>query len=68
MAASITVYLQIFKRPQLLRVSTDFDETCIKTGGLLRSFIYDIVLIRVAVPFKPPVSFCHDESWVGLQC
>ena len=37
MAAFITVHLQIFKRPQLLRFSTDLDETGIK---------------GVAVPFK----------------
>ena len=52
MAASITVHLQIFKRPQLLHFSTDLDETGIKNHGLLRSFIYIIVITRVAVPFK----------------
>ena len=52
MAASITVHLQIFKHPQLLRFSTDLDETGIKMHGLLRSFISNIVIIRVAVPFK----------------
>ena len=52
MAASITVHLQIFKRPQLLRFSTDLDETGIKIHGLLRSRISNIVIIRVAVPFK----------------
>ena len=36
MAASITVHLQIFKRPQLLCFSTDLDETDIKRHGLLR--------------------------------
>ena len=35
--ASITVHLQILKRPQLPRFSTDLDETCIKIHGL--SFI-----------------------------
>ena len=54
MAASITVRLQIFKRPQLLRFSTDLDETGIKIHGLLRSFIHNIVIIRVAVLFKLP--------------
>ena len=39
MAASITVHLQICKRPQLLRFSTDLDETGIKIHGLLRYFI-----------------------------
>ena len=39
MAASIIVHLQIFKRPQLLRFSTDLDETGIKIHGLLRYFI-----------------------------
>ena len=39
MAASITVHLQIFKRPQLLRFSTDLDETGIKIHGLPRSFM-----------------------------
>ena len=38
MAASITAHLQIFKRPQLLRFSTDLGETGIKIHGLLRSF------------------------------
>ena len=52
MAASITVHLQIFKRPQLLRFSTDIDETGIKTHGLLRSFILNTVIIRVAIHFK----------------
>ena len=52
MAASITDHLQIFKRPQLLRFSTDLDETGIKMRGLLRSFIQNIVIIRVAVPFN----------------
>ena len=33
MAASITVNLQIFKRPQLLRFSTNLDETDIKMHG-----------------------------------
>ena len=50
MAASITVHLQIFKHPQLSHFSTDLDETGIKIHGLLRSFIYNIVIIRVAVP------------------
>ena len=52
MAASFTVHLHIFKRPQLLRFSTDSDETGIKIHGLLRSFIWNIVIIRVVVPFK----------------
>ena len=52
MAASITVHLQIFKHPQLLRFSTDLDETGIKIHCLLRSFIQNIVIIRVAVPFN----------------
>ena len=51
MAASITVHLQVFKRPQLPHFSTDLDETGIKLHGLLRSFIYNIVIIRVDVPF-----------------
>ena len=52
MAASITVHLQIFKRPQLLGFSTHLDETGIKIHGLLRSFILNIVFIRVAVPLR----------------
>ena len=52
MAASITVHLQIFKRPQLPHFSTNFDETDIKIHGLLRSFIYNRVIVRDAVPFK----------------
>ena len=51
MAASITAHLQIFKRPQLPHFLTDFDETGIKIHGLLRSFLLNIVIIRVAVPF-----------------
>ena len=39
MATSITVHLQIFKRPQLPHFSTDLDETGIKIHHLLRSFI-----------------------------
>ena len=52
MAASITVHLQIFKRPQLLRFSTDLDITGIKIHCLLRPLILNILIIRVAVPFK----------------
>ena len=52
MATSITVHLQIFKRPQFLRFSTYLDETGIKIHGLLGSFILYIVIIKVAVPFK----------------
>ena len=52
MAASITVHLQIFKRPLLPQFSTHFDKNGIKIHGLLRSFILNIVIIRVAVPFK----------------
>ena len=52
MAAPITVHLQIFKRPQLPHFLTDLIETGIKIHGLLRSFIYNIVIIRVAVPFN----------------
>ena len=48
MAASITVHLQIFKRPQLPHFSTDLDETGIKIYDLFRSFISNIVIIRVA--------------------
>ena len=39
MAASITVHLQVFKRPQLQGFSTDLDETGIKIHGLLRFLI-----------------------------
>ena len=35
-AASILVHLQIFKRPQLPRFSTDLDEIGTKMHGLLR--------------------------------
>ena len=52
MAASITVHLQIFKRLHLPHFSTDLDETGIKIHGLLNSFIENIVIIRVAIPFK----------------
>ena len=52
MAASITAHLQIFKRPYLLRFSTDLDGTGIKIHGLLRSYKLNIVITRVAVPFN----------------
>ena len=52
MAASMTVHLQIFKRRQLPHFSTDLDETGNKIHGLLKSFIYNIIIIRVATPFK----------------
>ena len=50
MAASITVHLQIFKRPELPHFPTDLDETGIKIHGLLSSFILNIVIIRVGLP------------------
>ena len=52
MAAFIFAHSQIFKLPQLLHFSTDVNETCIKIHGLLRSFISNIVIIRIAVSFK----------------
>ena len=54
-------HLQIFKRLQLLSFSTDLDKTGIKIHGLLRSFIWNIVIIRVAVPFNPYLQ--HIISW-----
>ena len=75
MDASITVHLQIFKRPQLLRFSTDLDETGIEIHGLFRSFISNIVIIRVAIQetgrfkflivlnyFKKRISFFDDHG------
>ena len=47
-----SINLQIFKRPQLPHFSTNLDVTGIKIHGLLRSFIYNILIIRVAIPFK----------------
>ena len=44
--------LQIFKSPQLPHFLTDLDATGIKIHGLLRSFVLNIVVIRVAVPFN----------------
>ena len=61
MAASITVQLQIFKRLQLPRCSTDVYETGIKMYGLLRSLISNIVIIRVAVPFNQLVFLLYFE-------
>ena len=58
MAASITVHLQIFKRLQLLSFSTDLEETGIKIHGLLRSFIENIVIVKVAVPLKVAPKLC----------
>ena len=40
---------------QLPHFSTDLDENGFKIRVLLRSFILNIVIIRVAVPFKLPV-------------
>ena len=40
------------KWEQLLLFSTNLDETGIKIHGLLRSFILNILIIRVAVPFN----------------
>ena len=57
----------IFKRPQLLHFSSDLDETGIRTHGLLRSFIQNIVIVRVAVPFKKcKVSFFVQDSKIPL--
>ena len=38
---------------QLPHFSTDLDETGIKIHGLFRTFILNILIIRVVVPFKP---------------
>ena len=46
--------------PTTSTFSTDLDETGIKIHGLLRSFIYNIITIRVAVPFKH-VFWCSKE-------
>ena len=54
MAASITAHLQIFKRTQLPHFSTDFIEIGIKIHGLQSSFLLNILIIRVAVPFNFP--------------
>ena len=67
MAASITILLQIFKRPKLLRFSTDLDETDIKIHGLLRSLINTIVSIGVAVPFKRKLLW-HGLTLWGSNC
>ena len=66
MVASITVHFQIFKCPQRLRFATDLDETGIKIHDLLRSFIGNIVIIRVAVPFKD--TGYHQLWFVGFLC
>ena len=68
MAASITAHLQIFKRLQLLSFSTDLDEACIKIHGLLRSFILNIVIIRVAVPFKLTVGSAYTFHLDNMMC
>ena len=65
MAASITVHLQIFKRPQLLCFSTDLDETGIKMkfDTLLVSFLIIIFCLSKPVarlensPVKYQTSF-----------
>ena len=64
MAASITVHLQIFKHLQLFSFSTDLNETGIKIHGLIRSFIKNVVIVRVAVPFK---SKFEDPGIISLQ-
>ena len=63
MAASITVHLQIFKHLQLLSFSTDLDETGIKIHGLLRSFIKNVVIVRVAVLLNK----FEDPGIISLQ-
>ena len=65
MATSITVHLQIFKHTQLLHFSTDLDETGIKTHGLLRSLTYNIVIIRVAVPFN--IFSIYAKNFCGAE-
>ena len=68
MAASITVHLRIFKRPQLPCFSADLDETGIKMHGLLRSFIQNIEIIRVAVPFNSFLAnSCLSEVFLKLE-
>ena len=68
MAASIAVHLQIFKCPQLPHFSTNLDETGIKIHGLLRSFIKNIVIIRVAVPFNVKVKFApYAFKWEKMK-
>ena len=52
MATSSIVHLQIFKRLQRFSFSTDLDETGIKINGSSRSFIYNLVIVWVAVPFN----------------
>ena len=63
MAASITVHLQIFKHLQLLSFATDLDETGIKIHGLLRSFIKNVVIVRVAVLLNK----FEDPGIISLQ-
>ena len=58
MATFITAHLQILKCPQFLHFSTDLDETGIKIHGLLRSYIINIIITRVAVPFKLVLVLC----------
>ena len=43
---------------QTAPTGVDLDETGIKIYGLLRSFIKNIVIIRVAVPFKKRIRVC----------
>ena len=47
-----SLFANIKKRPQLPHFSTDLDETGIKIHGLLWSYISNIVIIKVAVPFN----------------
>ena len=65
MAASITIHLQIFKRPQLLRFSTDLDKTGIKIHGLSISFTLNKVIIGVAVPFKLKYEVLKLGVWMS---
>ena len=41
-----------YSKTDNFHILTDLDETSIKIHGLLRSFILNIVIIRVAVPFN----------------
>ena len=60
---SLYSHLQIFKRPQLPHFSTDLDETGIKIHRLLRSFIYNLVVIRIAVPLRD-ANARREESYI----
>ena len=49
-------------------ILTDLDETGIKNHGLLRAFILNIVIIRVAIRFKDGISIDFGCLATNIAC